>query len=142
MRLTWARLEILVCHVDDGLPSPADLDGELRPTLPRRRSQLVLPQARGGHWHATPFAPFALARFGWTNFRHSSVYFESGNRMTAPKHYQQYAMRCLEEARATPDSQHRSFLVEMAQAWRKLAERPTDTGSNQTYTPTEPDRGD
>jgi hypothetical protein len=63
--------------------------------------------------------------------------------MTAPKHYQQYAMRCLEEARATPDSQHRSFLVEMAQAWRRLAEQATGATSSQTDTSApEPDRGD
>jgi hypothetical protein len=63
--------------------------------------------------------------------------------MSAPKHYQQYAMRCLQEAQVTPpDSLRRSFLVEMAQAWRKLAEQATGTGSNQPNTPTEPDRGD
>ena len=32
-------------------------------------------------------------------------------------------MRCLEAARATPDSRHRSLFVEMAQAWRRLAEQ-------------------
>jgi hypothetical protein len=58
------------------------------------------------------------------------------------KDYQRYAVRCLQEARTTTDSQHKSFLVEMAQAWRRLAEHAT-ADSNQVDNPdTEEDRGD
>ena len=38
--------------------------------------------------------------------------------MGTTKDYQRYAVRCLQEARTATDSQHRFFLVEMAQAWR------------------------
>jgi hypothetical protein len=63
--------------------------------------------------------------------------------MGAHKDYQQYAARCLQEARSAPDSQQRSFLVEMAQAWRKLAEQSTNADVGQTdITVSEPDRGD
>jgi hypothetical protein len=59
------------------------------------------------------------------------------------KDYQRYAARCLQEARSAPDSQQRSFLVEMAQAWRKLAEHATNANVRQTSIPiSEPDRGD
>jgi hypothetical protein len=62
--------------------------------------------------------------------------------MGTTKDYQQYAVRCLQEARTATDSQHRFFLVEMAQAWRRLAEHATTDG-NQAYSPvTELDRGD
>jgi hypothetical protein len=63
--------------------------------------------------------------------------------MGALKDYQRYAARCLQEARVAPDSQQRSFLVEMAQAWRKLAEQSTSANGSQTSMPiSEPDRGD
>ena len=57
------------------------------------------------------------------------------------KDYQRYAARCLQEARAAPDSDNRSLLVEMAQAWRKLAEHTTTAKVHQTDIP-EPDPGD
>lgn len=63
--------------------------------------------------------------------------------MGALKDYQRYAMRCLEEARAAPDSSQRSFLIEMAQAWRRLAEQAANAKVSQTEIPiSEPDRGD
>jgi hypothetical protein len=61
--------------------------------------------------------------------------------MGTVKDYQRYAARCLQEARAAPDSGHRSFLVEMAQAWRKLAEHATTANVRQPDI-LEPDRGD
>jgi hypothetical protein len=63
--------------------------------------------------------------------------------MGSLKDYQRYAARCLEEARTTPDSQHRAFLVEMAQAWQKLAEQATAAKNVQPDAPiSQPDRGD
>jgi hypothetical protein len=62
--------------------------------------------------------------------------------MGTAKDYQQCAARCPQEARTATDSQHRFFLVEMAQAWRRLAEHATTDG-NQAYSPvTELDRGE
>jgi hypothetical protein len=57
------------------------------------------------------------------------------------KLYQRYATRCLREARTTSDSMHKAFLVEMAQAWQRLADQAKVIGSAQTST-AEPDRGD
>jgi hypothetical protein len=58
------------------------------------------------------------------------------------KDYQRYAARCLEEARADPDSKHRLFLIEMAEAWRRLAEK-ANANAGYTETPiSESDRGD
>jgi len=63
--------------------------------------------------------------------------------MTAAKDYQRFATRCLEEARLTTDSRLKGFLVEMAQAWQRLAaERVTRVGSVQERPNSEPDRGD
>jgi hypothetical protein len=59
------------------------------------------------------------------------------------KDYQRYAARCLQQARADPDSQHRLFLIEMADAWRRLAEQATNaTGGRTDIRISEPDRGD
>jgi hypothetical protein len=57
------------------------------------------------------------------------------------KLYQQYATRCLREARTTSDSKHKAFLVEMAQAWQRLADQAKVIGAAQTSS-SEPDRGD
>jgi len=63
--------------------------------------------------------------------------------MSALRDYQRFAARCLQEARATLDSRHRVFLVEMAQAWRKLAEQARVAEGVQADTLNlEPDRGD
>ena len=63
--------------------------------------------------------------------------------MTATKDYQRYATRCLQEARVTADSKLKGFLVEMAQAWQRLAtERGTNVTSGQDRSSSEPDRGD
>jgi len=63
--------------------------------------------------------------------------------MTAAKDYQRYATRCLQEARVTADSKLRGFLVEMAQAWERLAtERVTNAKGGQARSSSEPDRGD
>jgi hypothetical protein len=57
------------------------------------------------------------------------------------KLYQQYATRCLREARTTSDSKLKAFLVEMAQAWQRLADQAKVIGAAQTSS-SEPDRGD
>jgi hypothetical protein len=62
--------------------------------------------------------------------------------MGTTRDYQRYAVRCLQEARTTTDSQHKSFLVEMAQAWRRLAEHATSEVNQADGPVTEPDRGD
>jgi hypothetical protein len=55
--------------------------------------------------------------------------------------YQRYATRCLREARSTPDSNLRAFLIEMAQAWQRLADQAKLIGTAHTSN-SEPDRGD
>jgi hypothetical protein len=63
--------------------------------------------------------------------------------MCALKNYQRYAMRCLEAARTAPDSPQRSFFIEMAEAWRRLAEQRTSAqGGQDDIRISEPDRGD
>jgi hypothetical protein len=62
-------------------------------------------------------------------------------KMGTVKDYQRYAARCLQEARAAPDSPLRSFLIEMAQAWRKLADHAISANVRQTDI-LEPGRGD
>ena len=47
--------------------------------------------------------------------------------MSVAKDCQRYAVRCLQDARTTVDPRHKTFLVEMAQAWQRLAERETQT---------------
>jgi hypothetical protein len=61
--------------------------------------------------------------------------------MGTVKDYQRYAARCLQEARAASDSDNRSFLVEMAQAWRRLAEHAITANVHQYDIPKQ-DRGD
>jgi hypothetical protein len=61
--------------------------------------------------------------------------------MQFAKLYQRYATRCLQEARTTPDSKHRAFLIEMAQAWQRLADQAKVAGAANTSS-SEPDRGD
>jgi len=58
------------------------------------------------------------------------------------KEYQQYAARCLQEARATSDFKLKTFLVEMAQAWQRLADQAKVVGSLTSSPSSEPDRGD
>jgi hypothetical protein len=61
--------------------------------------------------------------------------------MAASKDYQRYAARCLQEARTTTDSEHRTLLVEMAQTWRRLVEYAAIKGPQVSFV-SEPDRGD
>ena len=63
--------------------------------------------------------------------------------MPAVREYQRFSARCLQEARRTNDPQHRAFLVEMAQAWRRLAEEAMSAkGAQVVCSVAEPDRGD
>ena len=63
--------------------------------------------------------------------------------MAAARDYQRFSARCLEAARRTDDPQHRAFLVEMAQAWRRLAEEAMSSkGAQVVCSAAEPDRGD
>jgi hypothetical protein len=62
--------------------------------------------------------------------------------MVALKDYQRYAVRCLQEARLTSDSQLKAFLVEMAQAWQKLADQAANFKGVEASSTSEPDRGD
>ena len=43
--------------------------------------------------------------------------------MSVVKDCQRNAVRCLQDARTTVDSRQKTFLVEMAQAWQRLAEQ-------------------
>jgi hypothetical protein len=71
----------------------------------------------------------------------AGVRHEWGSVVQTAKLYQQYATRCLREARTTPDPKHKAFLVEMAQAWQRLADQAKVIGAAQT-SGSEPDRGD
>ena len=63
--------------------------------------------------------------------------------MRTSENYKRFAVRCLEEARNTTDGRNRAFLIEMAQAWQKLADQVATTESLQAApVPDEPDRGD
>jgi len=62
--------------------------------------------------------------------------------MPASKDYQRYAARCREEARIITDSRLRLFLVEMAQAWERLAEQAKTIKGGKVDSAAEPDRGD
>ncbi len=63
--------------------------------------------------------------------------------MQSAKQYQRYATRCLQEARITSDSNQKAFLVEMAQAWQRLADQAKASKALLAHTPnSEPDRGD
>jgi hypothetical protein len=45
--------------------------------------------------------------------------------MQPARRYQQFAARCLEEARATTDPRLKAFLGEMAKEWQRLVEAVT-----------------
>ncbi|HEY6259017.1 MAG TPA: hypothetical protein VIY51_24840 [Xanthobacteraceae bacterium] len=62
--------------------------------------------------------------------------------MQSGKKYQRYAARCLQEARTTPDFKLKTFLVEMAQAWQRLADQAKVVGALPNASSSEPDRGD
>jgi hypothetical protein len=68
--------------------------------------------------------------------------FACAGNIGATKHYQRYAVRCLQEARTETDSQHKSFLIEMAQTWRSLAEQASADINQADSSITKPDRGD
>jgi hypothetical protein len=53
---------------------------------------------------------------------------------------QRYAVRCLQDARETVDPRQKVLLVEMAQAWQRLAER--EARSDYSCSAAELDRGD
>ena len=52
--------------------------------------------------------------------------------MSVAKDCQRYAVRCLQDARTTVDPRHKTFLVEMAQAWQRL---PSERHMAEAITP-------
>jgi hypothetical protein len=63
--------------------------------------------------------------------------------MATSSNYKRFAARCLEEARNTPDEGMRAFLIEMAQAWQRLADQAGAAEGVQGAPPSdELDRGD
>ena len=62
--------------------------------------------------------------------------------MSIAKDCQRYAVRCLQGARTTVDPRHKTFLVEMAQAWQRLADRETHARNGDAFSISEMDRGD
>jgi len=62
--------------------------------------------------------------------------------MQVAKKYQQYAVRCLQEARTTTDFKLKTFLVEVAQAWQRLADQAKLGAALPNTRSAEPDRGD
>jgi len=70
-------------------------------------------------------------------------YEAEGGAMTTSANYKRFAMRCLEEARNARDEHMKSFLIEMAQEWQRLADQATVNENLQTNPAShEPDRGD
>jgi hypothetical protein len=49
---------------------------------------------------------------------------------------------CLQDARTTVDPRQKTFLVEMAQAWQRLAQRETHARNGYACSVSELDRGD
>jgi hypothetical protein len=69
--------------------------------------------------------------------------FELGEQMmSVAKDCQRYAAQCLQDARTTVDPRQKVFLVEMAQAWQRLAERETHARNVYACPVSEFDRGD
>jgi hypothetical protein len=64
----------------------------------------------------------------------------AGDCMSALKHYQRYATRCLEEARISDDA--RLNFVEMGHAWQRLADQEKRVKGVEISPVSEPDRGD
>lgn len=63
--------------------------------------------------------------------------------MRTSENYQRFAVRCMDQARHLAHDPKRAFLVEMAQAWQKLADQAAATEKLQSAPVThEPDRGD
>jgi hypothetical protein len=62
--------------------------------------------------------------------------------MSVAKDCQRFAARCLQNARMTVDPRQKIFLVEMAQAWQRLAEREASAGNAYAGSISELDRGD
>jgi uncharacterized protein YaaW (UPF0174 family) len=60
----------------------------------------------------------------------------------AAKEYQRYAARCLQEARTTGDFKFKTFLIEVAQAWQRLADQAKVVAALPNTPKEEPDRGD
>jgi len=60
--------------------------------------------------------------------------------MPVAKDCQRYAARCLQDARETIDPQQKALLVQMAQAWQRLAER--EVSNSYSCSAAEADRGD
>jgi len=61
--------------------------------------------------------------------------------MSVARDCQRYAARCLRDARETIDPRQKVFLIEMAQAWQRLADQAKVIGAAHTSS-SEPDRGD
>jgi uncharacterized protein with PhoU and TrkA domain len=67
----------------------------------------------------------------------------AGRAMSASENYRRYAVQCLEVARAISDAREKAFMIEMAQAWQKLADQAAAAAALQTAPVTEEqDRGD
>jgi hypothetical protein len=60
--------------------------------------------------------------------------------MSIARDCHRYAARCLRDARETIDPQQKVFLIEMAQAWQRLADR--ETRNDYSCSAVEADRGD
>ena len=60
----------------------------------------------------------------------------------AAKEYQRYVARCLQEARTTTDFKFKAFLIEVAQAWQRLADQAKVVAALPNTPSEEPDRGD
>jgi len=56
------------------------------------------------------------------------------------RQYQRYVARCLHEARTTTDFKLKTFLIEMAQAWQRLADQAKVGAALPSVSRSEPDR--
>jgi hypothetical protein len=63
-----------------------------------------------------------------------------GRTMPVARDCQRHAARCLQDARETIDPRQKALLVQMAQAWQRLAER--EASNDYSCSAAELDRGD
>jgi hypothetical protein len=85
---------------------------------------------------------FFLFLLAWNEWLAALLVVEWATKMSVVKDCQRYAAQCLQDARSTTDHQRRVFLVEMAQAWQRLAEREMNAKGGHAHSGSEFDRGD
>jgi hypothetical protein len=65
----------------------------------------------------------APMRFGWEGARENTRLGQRGPEMEPAERYRRYALKCLRLAQLITRDADRALLLQMAEAWRHLAER-------------------